>query len=233
MNVEGASNWMGAMALVTTLAAMVAVAKPYDEYPEWELLPKGIDMDENDDNAFRALVNQGESVYDAMLAVIWECDEIIPATTALAVLEESKGDKSQVFGELRRFLSARLPLAVGDTERICLAVAKVLAKNGSEEDIAVLIPMLAHPSDQLRYVGAMCLGQCGNQAALEKLEAARVQSQPAWVMQGIETAIARIEERLAKDPGSLGQGKSDAGETEVEEIVEQRSAIGGSMDGRD
>lgn len=49
----------------------------------WALLPKGIDSeDENQVMAYRRLVEQGESAYEAMLAVVRECDDSMIASRA-------------------------------------------------------------------------------------------------------------------------------------------------------
>jgi hypothetical protein len=53
------------------------------------------------------------------------------------------------------------------------------------------------------------------------------------VVREIDAAIARIEDRLAKDKGPLEQEKANHKETEDEKSVAQPSEIGGDTDSRD
>lgn len=172
--------------------------KTYDSYPEWELLPRGIDLeDETLRENYHRLVDQGESAYEAMLAVVLECDELMPATAALAVLTESKGDKRAVMEKLRRFLAERLPNANENEEWLCTAIAKALAKNGSEADAKALIPMLSHSNKRVRLLGARYLGQCGDRSSLNVLENAKKQTLSSRELFEIESAITNIQNRLA------------------------------------
>jgi hypothetical protein len=236
MDMEKANRWLAAMALVAALSAMGGIAggKPYDEYPEWELLPKGIDIEDETLVAnLERLKAQGESAHEAMWAVIRECNDLMPASAALSVLASTQDNQREVMEGLKQFIKERLFIATGDEEGLITDMAKVLADKGTEADMDALIPMLYHSNPRMCVVGAMYLGQRGGKTALDALTEARGRTSGVRVRREIDAAIARIENRLAKDPGSLGQGKSDAGETEDEEIVGQRPAIGGSTDGRD
>ena len=69
--------------LVLLATAEANGEKTYMEYPEWNLLPKGIDFDDEDDiAAIRQLVDEGPAANEAMLAVVRECDDSMIASRA-------------------------------------------------------------------------------------------------------------------------------------------------------
>ncbi len=195
---------------VSTITTWAAEYRNYKKYPEWEILQSrsmdGMDLEEV--ARFRRLADRGEAMHEAMLAVLWQCEDWDYAGLALDMLHCSKGDKTQVWPELRRLLADRLPKAVGglgdDTTDSCRFIAKMLAENGSEDDVRALLPMLAHPNSLLRYEAALYLGQYGDEVALEILKSAKDQNPPP-VQERIETVIANIEDRLAKGQNALEQ----------------------------
>lgn len=179
--------------------------KNYQEYPEWAILRSRSDdgMDLEEVARFRRLVERGEAMHEAMLAVLCQCDEWYYAGLALDMLHSSKGDKSKVYPELRRLLAARLAEPIeefsDDKMHFCCGVSKMLAENGSDADVKVILPMLTHPNYVLRYVGAQCLGQCGTEDVLDDLQAAKDREKLPNVRQGFERAIEAIRSRLAVD----------------------------------
>ncbi len=177
----------------------------YKEYPEWAILRSRSDdgMDLEEVARFRQLADRGEAMHEAMLAVLWQCDEWYYSGLALEMLRSSKGDKGKVWPELRRLLAARLAEAGEDIRDdkmwCCRGVSLLLAENGSEADVKAILPMLTHPNSVLRYVGAQCLGQCGNEDVLDGLQAAKDREKLPNVRQGIERAIEAIQSRLGED----------------------------------
>ena len=198
------------LVLSVAMPALATEYRDYKEYPEWEVLQSrsmdGMDLEEV--ARFRRLADRGEAMHEAMLAVLWQCEDWDYAGLALDMLHCSKGDKTQVWPELRRLLADRLPKAVGglgdDTADSCRFIAKMLAENGSEDDVRALLPMLAHPNSLLRYEVALYLGQYGDEVALEILKSAKDQNPPS-VQERIETVIANIEDRLAKGQNAWKQ----------------------------
>lgn len=197
--------------LVTCLVFVVApsawaeefVYKNYWEYPEWEILKSrsfdGMDLEEI--ARFRWLAERGEAMHEAMLAVLWQCDEWYYAGLALDMLHSSKGDKTKVWPELRRLLADRLPYAIGkDKTDACRSIAIMLAEHGGEDDVKALIPMLTHFNSQLRYVAAKYLGEYGNESTLEILEAAKDENAPPVARQRYETALESIRKRITGGP---------------------------------
>lgn len=171
--------------------------KPFMDYPEWDLLPKGIDFDESDMVAIQKLLDEGPAAYEAMLAVVKECDNSMMVSHALAILRESPGEKGEVVVELKRIFAQRLPRAVGDETWIVDYIAAAIADIGTEDDTISLIPLLEHPNLRLRVMGARYLGQSGGQEALTALEQARSRNSNQRVQQEIFKAIDNIEKRLA------------------------------------
>lgn len=182
--------------------------KYFMDYPEWDLLPKGIDFDESDMTAIQKLLDEGPAAYEAMLAVVKECDNSMIVSHALATLRESPGEKGEVVAELKQIFAQRLPRAVGDETWIVDYIAAAIADIGTEEDMISLIPLLEHPNQRLRVMGARYLGQSGGQGALTALEQAKNRNSNQRVQQEIDKAIADIESRLAEDDAG---GKIPAG----------------------
>lgn len=87
---------------------------------------------------------------------------------------------------------------------LVISMAKFLSDYGTEEDVAILIPMLEHPNEGIRVLGARYLGQSGGRRALEALEEAKSRGGDEKFLQEIDKAIANIESRLAGD-GAGGQ----------------------------
>lgn len=230
MYVEGAGNWVGAMALV---AAMVAVAKPYEEYPEWDLLPMGVDLDDEDDiKAFQRLIDQGESTHEAMLAIVRGCDDPFAVSHALVVLRESRGDKRLVLEELREIFAEKLT-GTGQADGLMLVcLAEALADIGKDAGTEVLAPMLIHPVWEVRSTGRRLLENQGGERTLEALESAKASNLGGCNPEDMDAIIQAIENRLAQNQGSLCQGKSDAEETENRAGVGQQPEIGGRIGGR-
>jgi len=176
--------------------------KTYRDYPEWDLLPKGPDLDDMAEiNRFQWLIDQGESVWEAMMAIVRECDEPVIASRALSVLLESKGDKRGVVADLKELMTKRLPRADGDEMWLMIDMAKAIAEMGGDEDVDILIPMLDHPRWEVRVNGARFLGWRGGEKALEALERAKIQpqNQGRTEKNAIEESISAIEKRLEKE----------------------------------
>lgn len=196
--------------LVTALPGRAAEYKykNYMDYPEWKVLmtlsDDGEDLEER--ARFGRLVDRGESAHEAMLAVLWQCDDWYYASGAMEMLHCSKGDKSKVWPELRRLLADRLPLALGGLgdgiTACCRSIARMLAENGGEDDVKALLPVLTHRNSLLRYEAATCLGQYGNERALEILEAAKDGDYTPEVRRGFEEAIETIKSRLSGRPAN-------------------------------
>lgn len=208
------------MSLAVAMPTLAVEYKNYTDYPEWEILQSrsmdGMDLEEV--ARFRRLADRGEAIHEAMLAVLWQCDDWYYAGLALDMLHSSQGDKTKVWPELRSLLADRLPKArggvgYGPTECCCF-IAKMLAENGSAEDVEALIPVLTHSNALLRSEAALYLGQYGGENALTILESAKDRTQMPVARQSIESVIATIETRLAEDRSTLGQGKAGDGETE-------------------
>lgn len=172
--------------------------KTYRDYPEWYLLPKSFDLeDENVLAAFQRLVDEGEAAHEAMVAIAKECENSMVASYALSVLRESSGDKREAVAELKQFFAARFPHAEGEEEWRMTFIAETLADIGTEDDVAVLAPMLTHPNMRVRYLGAQYLGQRGGQQALEALEQAKGRESNNLVLDEMNKAVTRITGRLA------------------------------------
>lgn len=185
-----------------TMPAGAAGYKKYTDYPEWEILQtRSVDGEDMEEKArFGRLIDRGEAAHEAMLAVLWQCDDWFYASGAMEMLHCSKGDKTQVWPELRRLLADRLPLAGGGPEdgktACCRSIAKMLAENGGEDNVKALLPVLAHRNSLLRHEAAKYLGQYGNEAALEILETAKDGNYSPEVRQGFDNAINAIRSRL-------------------------------------
>ena len=173
--------------------------KTYQDYPEWESFPKGIDCeDENQVLAYYRLVEQGESAYEALLAIVRECDDPYVVSSALSILRSSQGDKTEVVSQLKEFLPTRLPGESRDDEIVIVDTASALADMGKDGDLDVLIPMLSNPSWQVRSVGIMLLGNYGGQKTLKALKKARESNPGGLALKGMDEAISGIESRLAE-----------------------------------
>lgn len=165
----------------------------------WALLPKGIDSeDENQVMAHRRLVEQGESAYEALLAIVRECDDPYIVSSALAILRSSQGDKSGVVVQLKEYFVSRLQGETRADEIVLVDTASALADMGQEDDLESLIPMLSHSSSQVRGVGIMLLGERGGQKTLRALETAKDNAPAPLAKKGMEEAIAAIENRMAE-----------------------------------
>lgn len=165
----------------------------------WALLPKGIDSeDENQVMAHRRLVEQGKSAYEALLAIVRECDDPYIVSSALAILRSSQGDKSGVVVQLKEYFVSRLQGETRADEIVIVDTASALADMGQEDDLESLIPMLSHSSSQVRGVGIMLLGERGGQKTLRALETAKDNAPDPLARKGIEEAIAAIESRMAE-----------------------------------
>lgn len=202
--------FVGHVLLAAAISTLAEEYRNYTDYPEWQVLLtlSGDGMDLEERARFRRLIDRGEAAHEAMLAVLWQCNDWYYASGAMEMLHCSQGDKTKVWPELRRLLADRLPAAVGDLRddktACCRSIAKMLAENGSEDDVRALLPMLAHPNSLLRYEAALYLGQYGDEVALEILKSAKDQNPPP-VQKRIETVIANIEDRLAKGQNALEQ----------------------------
>lgn len=202
--------FVGHVLLAVAISTLAEEYRNYTDYPEWQVLLtlSGDGMDLEERARFRRLIDRGEAAHEAMLAVLWQCNDWYYASGAMEMLHCSKGDKAKVWPELRRLLADRLPATVGDLRddktACCRSIAKMLAENGSEDDVRALLPMLAHPNSLLRYEAALYLGQYGDEVALGILKSAKDQNPPP-VQERIETVIANIEDRLAKGQNALEQ----------------------------
>ena len=172
--------------------------KTYMKYPEWNLLPKGIDFDDEDDiAAIQQLVDEGPAANEAMLAIVRECDDSMIVSRALATLRESAGDKQPVVAELKRIFEQRYPPATGDESWIVDGIAAAISDIGTANDMDVLVPMLTNSDIRLRVMGARYFGKRGGQSAIMVLENARDQYPEGRFRQEIDTAIANIAGRQA------------------------------------
>lgn len=170
----------------------------YMDYPEWNLLPKGIDFDDEDDiAAIRQLLDEGPAANEAMLAIVKECDDSMIVSRALATLRESAGDKQPVVAELKRIFDQRFPPATRDESWIVDGIAAAISDIGTESDMIVLAPMLRNPDIRLRVMGARYFGKRGGQSAITVLENAKSHYSEDRFMSEIDAAIAIIGERLA------------------------------------
>ena len=172
--------------------------KSYDEYPEWELFPKGFDSE--DENAIAArewLENRGEAAHEALMAIVRECDDPYVVSSALSILRSSQGEKTEIVSQLKEFLATRLPGESRDDEIVIVDTASALADMGKDGDLEVLIPMLSNPSWQIRSVGIMLLGNYGGQKELKALKEARGSTSGGLALKGMDEAISGIESRLA------------------------------------
>lgn len=174
--------------------------KTYRDSQEWDLLPKGPDLDdEAAERDFQRLVAEGDAAQEALLAIVRECEDPMLARRALAVLRLSSGDKSKVREELKQILAERLPHASGPEEWLMTSIAEALVVIGNERDMDALAPMLAHPTRRVRIIGARCLGKRGGQSAIAILEDAKSQNLEKSALEEIDAAIANIKSRLAKN----------------------------------
>ena len=177
--------------------AQLLEAKTYRDYPEWELLPKGVDFE---DEAILArcqqLADEGEAGHEAMLAIVTECEEPLLARRALGMLRDMGGDMSRALAELKPFFADGL--STSRDEWLLTSIARFVADYGTEEDVDVLIPMLANPNWRIRVLGARYLGQSGGQHALEALEQAKRRDADQTLLQEIDKAIANIEKRISE-----------------------------------
>lgn len=171
--------------------------KTYQDYPEWDLLPKATDFeDENIENARQRLIDEGDAAYEGLLAIVTECEDKRLARIALGILRATSGDKHLVVETLRPFFIRRLPVAGAAEGWLMTDIARYLADFGTEDDMDALLPLLDHPNWRMRIAGAHYLGQSGGQRALKALEQARSRDSDKTVQQAIDQAILRIEQRL-------------------------------------
>lgn len=189
--------------LLAAGSASTALAAPqgeksYRDYPEWNVFPRGFCAEDRDDiQQYERLVEQGESAYEAMLAVVKQCDDCFIGSTALAILRESKGEKRAVVEELKDCFSERLSRSGDENQEMLILIAEALADMGREDDMEVLIPMLSRPEWRVRVIGTRCLGKRGGLRALEALEQVQGRDSNKRVAEEIDKAIAAIETRLA------------------------------------
>jgi HEAT repeat protein len=172
--------------------------KTYRDYPEWEMLPRVLDYEDEQINArIQKLVDEGEACHEAMLAIVKQCDDWMVATSALAILRETTGDKSRIVAELKPFFSERLCRSEGQDDWLLTSIAQFLADFGKEDDIDALLPMLEHSNKRIRIMGARYLGQRGGQRALEALKQVQGHDANKRVDEEIGKAISAIESRMA------------------------------------
>ena len=183
---------------VSSVSAETPPEMTYRNYPEWNVFPRGFCAEDRDDiQQYEHLVEQGESAYEAMLAVVKQCDDCFIGSTALAILRESKGEKRAVVEELKDCFSERLSRSGDENQEMLILIAEALADMGREDDMEVLIPMLSRPEWRVRVIGTRCLGKRGGLRALEALEQVQGRDSNKRVAEEIDKAIAAIETRLA------------------------------------
>lgn len=220
MYIKSANRWLAAMVLVAALPIMGGIAggKTYEEYPEWDLLPMGVDLDDEDDiKAFQRLIDQGESTHEAMLAIVRGCDDPFAVSHALVVLRESRGDKRQVLEKLRGIFAEKL-VGTGQADGLkIVCMAEALADIGKDAGTEVLVPMLFHPIWEVRRMGRRLMENQGGAQTLEALQHAKASAAGRFNSQDMDDIMGTIQERLAKGQSTLGQEKTDAGETEDED----------------
>lgn len=199
------------LACVLSVSAESPARKTYQDYYEWHLLPKSIDLeDENVLAGIQHLVDEGEAGHEAMLAIVKECEDTMLAKRALSILRQSSGDKEAVLKELKQIFATRLPHAEGDDEWLMSAIAQFIADFGTEDDVLVLLPMLEHPNIRMRYLGARYLGQGGGQRALEALKQVQGHDANKRVNEEIGKAISAIEARQAEKEAAQDVGAGTA-----------------------
>lgn len=195
--------------LLAAGSALTALASPqgeksYRDYPEWNVFPRGFCAEDRDDiQQYERLVEQGESAYEAMLAVVKQCDDDFIGSTALAILRESKGEKRAVVDELKDCLAERLSRSGDENQEMLILIAEALADMGTEEDMEALIPMLSHPEWRVRVIGTRCLGKRGGQLSLGALKQAQIQNSDSLEVEEIGKAIANIERRMASQDAEV------------------------------
>lgn len=196
--------WFVLLAAVLMVADTLSVSAEtppgmtYRNYPEWEMLPKVLDYeDEQINDRIQKLVAEGEACHEAMLAIVKQCDDWMVATSALAILRETTGNKSGIVAELKPFFSERLSRSEGQDDLLLTSIAQFLADFGTEDDIDALLPMLEHSNKRIRIMGARCLGQRGGQRALEALKQVQGHDANKRVDEEIGKAISAIESRMA------------------------------------
>lgn len=190
-----------ALILADTLALSAdnAAKKTYRDYPEWELLPKAIDCeDEKYEKAYQRLIDEGESRHEGLLAIVRECEDMQLACRALSILRLSSGDKRDVVAGLKEILATRLSTAKGDAEWVMTDIADALTDMGDEADMEALVPMVSHPVLRVRIIGAWCMGKRGGPQAKAALEEALTRDRHPRVQEEFGKAIAAIESRLAE-----------------------------------
>ena len=189
--------------IVSTIFAAQQNEKSYRDYPEWNMFPRGFDMeDEAAVRRYDQLVEQGESAYEALMAVVRECDDYCVVSTALSILRESQGNKCAVVEELKEIFAGRLSKNGDDNQEMLIFMAEALANLGTEDDLDVLFPMLSRPEWRVRFIGTQCLGKRGGQRALKALEQVQGRDANNRVNAEIVKAISAIECRQAEKAAS-------------------------------
>ena len=179
--------------------------KSYQDYPEWELLPRAVDFeDEGYQKAYQRLVDQGEAGYDGLLAIVRECEDTQLAIRALSILRASNGDKRNVVAGLKEVLAERLPTATGGEGWLMTSIAEALVAMGDESDMEALVPMLSHPELRVRVIGARCIGERGGRQFIEILEQTGNRDSISLLRDEIGKAIAAIESRVAAQDAGKG-----------------------------
>lgn len=124
----------------------------------WELLPKGADIEApREISNYMVLVEQGDSIYGALLDIVRQNDSPLIAGTALSVLRASKGDKREVVEELGKVINERLGKTGRMNDVMLVLLAESITDMGDSRDKRLLVPLLSHPSEAVRHAGHYCM----------------------------------------------------------------------------
>lgn len=155
-----------------------------------ELLPTGPDMHDPREKANLAkLINQGEEAFAGLLDIIRTDNSPYVAGRALAVLQcaqnASPMSRREVVTELGKVLYERKSLTGYRNERTLSLMAETIADMGEASDAMLLLPLLDHPSGDVRSAGY---------SGMEKLAAKAVfQESPAGDPFGQDNGNASTE----------------------------------------
>ena len=195
--------WFVLLAAVLMVADTLSVSAEtppgmtYRNYPEWYILPKDLDFeDENVIVAFQQL-DEGEAAHPAMLAIVKECEDPLACHACPVGIAEIERRQAQGHCGAETVFAERLPCAKDDEEWLMTALARFFADFGTEEDAVALLPMLSHSNWRVRTLGARYLGQRGDRRVIEALEAAQSCDSDSTVVEEIGKAISAIESRQA------------------------------------
>lgn len=181
------------LALCCTMLVQPPVAVADGEMSTAEvlaLLPTGADMHDPREHAnLTKLIDQGEAAYAGLLDIIRTDNSPYVAGRALAVLQcaqnASPMSRREIVTELGKVLYERKSLTGYRNERTLSLMAETIADMGEASDAMLLLPLLDHPSGDVRSAGY---------SGMEKLAAKAVfQESPAGDPFGQDNGNASTE----------------------------------------